>query len=105
MNGITMKELFERIDHLNQDEIVLDVRTPEEFADGHVPGSRNVDHENVASAAEELKKFKRVYIHCRSGKRAQIAFQTLTSLGLDNLVCIADGGMLDWAEAGYPIEK
>lgn len=105
MEQITMSELKDRLDQLGKDELVLDVRTPEEFADGHVPGSRNVTHEEVNSIAEELKNFKRVYIHCRSGKRAQMAYAALNQQGLENLVCIADGGMMDWAEAGYPIEK
>ena len=105
MERISMKDLNERLEHLGNDEIVLDVRTPEEYAEGHVPGSRNLNHDQVGSIAEELKQYKRVYIHCRSGARAQVAYGALLQKGLTNLVCIADGGIMDWLSAGYPVEK
>jgi rhodanese-related sulfurtransferase len=54
---------------------------------------------------EELKKFKTVYIHCKRGGRAKTAFETLQSLGLENLVCIEDAGMDAWRERGYPIKN
>jgi rhodanese-related sulfurtransferase len=102
---ITMADLHSKLKQLQAKELVLDVRGPEEFAEGHVPGSRNIPHDQVAQYAEELKKFERVYIHCRSGKRAQMAVDALQKVGVNNLVCIADGGMLDWAAAGYEIVK
>lgn len=105
MKTISMHELRDHLKSLSNDEVILDVRTPEEYAEGHIPGSRNIAHEQVGRIADELRSFKRVYVHCRSGKRAQMAFQSLTQAGLENLVCIADSGMLDWIEAGYPIEK
>lgn len=98
-----MTELKDRLGHLGKDELILDVRTAEEFAEGHVQGSRNITHEDVADIAEELKKYKAVYIHCRSGKRAQVAVAELTKLGVNNLVCVSQGGMMEWIEKGYPV--
>jgi rhodanese-related sulfurtransferase len=105
MSTISMKDLKEKLGHLAQDELILDVRSPEEFALGHVPGSRNIPHGNVGRFADELRKYRNVYVHCQAGGRAMIAFQELKRLGLDNLVCIASGGMGDWVAAGFPIER
>jgi phage shock protein E len=105
METVDTKELFQRHTELNPEEVVLDVRGPEEYSDGHIPGSINIPHTEVAGRVEELKKYKRIYIHCMKGGRAQKAFNALNEAGLTNLVCIADGGMKAWQEAGYPLEK
>lgn len=102
---ISMKALHERMSQLGKSEIVLDVRGPDEYAEAHVPGSLNIPHDQVASHAAKLKGYERVYIHCRSGKRAQIALAELEKQGLSNLVCISDGGMMDWVAAGYETVK
>lgn len=102
---ISMQDLRERLPQMGNDEIVLDVRGPGEFASGHVPGSRNIPHDQVGSHLEELRRYRRIYIHCRSGKRAHAASETLTRAGLDNLVCIAGSGMDDWLASGFPTER
>jgi rhodanese-related sulfurtransferase len=102
---ISMSDLHEHLNALDSDELILDVRTPEEYAEGHIPRSRNIPHEEVSRYIHELKKFKAIYIHCRSGKRAQYAAGELQKAGLNNLVCIGSSGMMDWTAAGYPIEK
>ena len=102
---MTMQELYNLYKHLGAGEIVLDVRTPEEFAEAHVPGAINIDHEDVGRHAEKLKKYKTVYIHCRSGKRSLIAYDDLAAAGLNNLVCVTGSGMMDWLEAGYETES
>jgi len=105
LGRITMKDLHERVKKLGGQEIVLDVRGLDEYVDGHVPGSINIPHDQVGAHVAELKKYERIYVHCRSGKRAQMATADLERAGLKNLVCIADGGMMDWAEAGYEMVK
>jgi rhodanese-related sulfurtransferase len=102
---LTMKELNPVSEKLGPKEVVLDVRTPEEFAEGHVPGAINIDHESVGKHADRLAGYDKVYVHCRSGKRAQMAVDTLQSKGLKNLVLIKDSGMMDWTAAGFPEEK
>lgn len=105
MQTITMNELNERLGKLGKSELILDVREPDEYREAHVPGSRNIPLAEVGQHASELAKFERVYIHCRSGKRAQVAFAELESKGLKNLVCIAGGGMMDWVSAGFKFEQ
>lgn len=102
---ITMQELHAKLGQRSASELFLDVRSPEEFAEGHISGSRNIDHEEVHNHAEELKKYERVYVYCRSGRRAQYAVGVLEALGVKDLVCVAHGGMEDWMLSGYPVES
>ena len=101
--AITMAELFEISKKIKSDELILDVRTAEEFAEGHVPGAQNIPHDGIAEHAPELKKFSTIYMYCRSGGRVQFSCQILEALGVNCIVPVAQGGMPDWIHAGYPI--
>ena len=101
----TMKQLHDRLSKLREREIVLDVRTREEFAGGHVPGSINIPHDEVTDRSAELKEYERIYLHCKAGKRAQFAAGALEGKGFTNLVCVSDGGFDDWVAAGYESES
>lgn len=92
-------------DKLETGEIILDVRRPDEFASGHIPQAKNVPLDTLVQAADDLKKFKKIYIHCKRGGRAKTAFDLLSSLGLQNIVCIHDAGMDAWIEKGYPVKN
>jgi len=81
------------------------VRNPDEFASGHIKGALNFPLPEVTQHAEELKKYERVFIHCKRGGRAKTAFEALSNAGLNNLVCIHDAGMDLWIESGYPVVK
>ncbi|MBP9673806.1 MAG: rhodanese-like domain-containing protein [Bacteriovoracaceae bacterium] len=105
MSHISIHDLHDELKTLKEGEVILDVRTPAEYAESHIPNSININHENVLSHVEELKKYKKVYIHCRRGGRATHAFNALSSAGLTNLVCVSDGGMDIWCECDYPIVK
>lgn len=100
-----MEELYSKYENLGADELILDVRTPEEYQEGHVPGSRNITHTEVAAHAKELSKFKKVYVYCRSGGRVQMCTYELVNLGLNNLVAVVNGGMPNWIASGHPVEK
>jgi glyoxylase-like metal-dependent hydrolase (beta-lactamase superfamily II) len=84
--------------------LIVDSRTPEEYEIGHVPGSRNIPFGTEMQHADELRKFDKVYLYCRSGRRAQTAFTNLTIMGLSNLACVGHSGMPNWVLAGYPVE-
>jgi rhodanese-related sulfurtransferase len=105
MEKITMIDLKGRLSRLGEDEMILDVRTPEEFGAGHVPGSRNVPVDLVATSVEDLRKYRRVYVHCKAGGRAGRAADALAALGLSNLICVSGSGMDDWIAAGFPVER
>lgn len=83
---------------------LLDVRTPQEYAEGHIDGALNI---NVQSddfkeiAQRELSKDSTVLVYCRSGRRSLDAAEILTKLGykVDNL----KGGIIEWKEDGLPV--
>lgn len=89
-----------------QPPVVLDVRAPEEFAEGHVPGAINVPHDQVESRLAELEGFRdrEVVVYCRSGRRAGFAAEVLQRHGFGRLVHL-QGDMPGWAAAGQPVEK
>jgi len=90
---------------LQKGDCLLDVRTAEEFSDSHIPGSVNISHELLAHRWNELTEFKRIFIYCRRGARAQTAMQTLLHTPVSaEMLCIFDAGMDYWNEQGYPKE-
>jgi phage shock protein E len=86
--------------------VVLDVRTAEEFAAGHVPGAINVPHDQVAGRLGELAglRDKDVVVYCKSGRRAALALEVLGKNGYAKLRHL-DGDMQGWEAAGRPVEK
>ena len=76
--------------------IILDVRTPEEFADKHIPGAVNIPNETIT--AEEIPelpdKDQLILVYCRSGNRSKQASEKLAALGYTNVVEF--GGINSW---------
>ena len=104
MEIISIDELHDQIDKLGDDQLVLDVRSAEEFQEGHIKNAQNTPHDQVNSITEQLEGYKTVYIHCKMGGRAQMATKTLEAAGLTNIICIGNGGMQRWQEQGWPVE-
>lgn len=86
--------------------VVLDVRAPAEFAEGHVPGAINVPHDQVESRLAELRQYRdrEVVVYCRSGRRAGLAAEVLQRNGFTRLEHLA-GDMPGWTAAGQPVAK
>ena len=82
--------------------LVLDVRSPEEFASGHVPGARNVAYDEVATRLAELGPAREVVVYCERGPRAAKAAAVLASAGFE--VRHLTGDMSGWREQGLPVE-
>ena len=84
------------------DYIILDTRTEEEFAEGHIPNAILIPHYEIAQRAEkELPdKDQLILVYCRSGNRSKQASQILADLGYTNVKEF--GGIIDWK---YEIEK
>ena len=76
--------------------IILDVRRPDEFAAGHIPGAINVPNETIGTAEipELPDKDQLIMVYCRSGRRSKEAAEKLVKLGYTNIVEF--GGILDW---------
>ncbi|MBQ0721118.1 MAG: MBL fold metallo-hydrolase [Gammaproteobacteria bacterium] len=100
----SMSDLHTAWQQLGDNEAIVDNRRAEEFAEGHVPGSINLPLGSEGDRADELKAYDKVYMYCRSGRRAQTALTNLSLIGVDNLVCVSHTGMPNWIAAGYPVE-
>ena len=91
-------------DNPPDDLVVLDVRTPEEFAEGHLEGAVLVDF-YAADFAEQLAALDTdvpYLVYCRSGNRSGQALGVMEQLGFASAVDV-DGGIVAWADAGFPV--
>ena len=92
--------------HRSEGAVVLDVRSPEEFAKGHVPGSVNIDINapGFASKVADFDRSKPILVNCHAGSRGAIASAELARLGFKT-VCNLEGGLAAWEKAGNESEK
>jgi phage shock protein E len=100
---VSQDELLDRQKSATQAPYVLDVRTPEEYVAGHVPGAVNIPHDKLASRIAEVPKDRDVVLYCRSGRRAGLAAEVLAAGGYTRLEHLA-GDMTAWTEQGRPVE-
>lgn len=84
---------------------ILDVRTPEEFAAGHVPGAINIPYTELEERYSELELegSDELVVYCQSGRRAAIAEAALSELGFTNVRDL-DGHIAAWKQAQRPLE-
>ena len=83
---------------------LIDVRTPEEYQAGHVPGAKLIALNTLPAQVDAFPKQGDVFLICRSGMRsAQAADYLARQCGHTNLINI-EGGTMAWIEAGYPVE-
>jgi len=83
---------------------ILDVREPDEWAEGHIPGAVHIPLGSLPARTGELDSSVSVIVVCRSGVRSLTGADILLKAGFDDAKSLA-GGMLDWAAAGQPIER
>ena len=93
--NITAEEAKQIMDS-EEGYIILDVRTQEEYDQGHIPGAIVIPHEEIADKAEEAltDKDQLILVYCRSGRRSKIAAEALVELGYTNIKEF--GGIIDW---------
>jgi rhodanese-related sulfurtransferase len=101
---ISQDALLQRQQQHSDPVFVLDVRTADEFAAGHVPGAVNISHDQLASRLAEVPKDKEVVLYCRSGRRAGLAADVLHANGYTRLSHL-EGDMQAWVANGRPIAK
>jgi len=84
--------------------IVLDVRSKQEFDDGHIKGAVNIPHYSVLEQLDKFEKWqdKTIVVHCRSGKRAWVAERMLMKQNIKNLTHLK-GDMLGWKKKNLPL--
>lgn len=106
VTDITQAELMQRI-KAKKAGLILDVRSPEEYAEGHIPGAINIPHDLLGLRHAEIAahKGKDIVLYCHSGRRVGIAAGTLETMGFKKLLHLA-GDMGGWTSNGsLPIKK
>lgn len=85
---------------------ILDIRTPEEFGEGHIAGAVNIDFmdDNFAKKIAALDKSKTYIVHCAGGGRSGRSLPTLEKEGLKSVLHLQQG-FKGWKSAGKPVEK
>jgi len=85
---------------------VLDIRTPEEYAEAHLADAIVVDYyaPDFADQLDALDKNVPYVLYCRTGNRTSDAVETMRSLGFTEVYEI-DGGIVNWYEQGFPVEQ
>ncbi len=98
------KALGERIAWADQSLLILDVRTPEEYAAGHLPGAVNIPQEQLASRIGELAgaRDRDVVVYCRTGKRSAEALGLLGKAGFERLLHL-EGDYTRWVGEKRPV--
>jgi rhodanese-related sulfurtransferase len=90
----------------NPDFVILDVRTPGEFGDGHLENAVNLDYyaETFRDDIDKLDKSKTYLVYCRSGKRSRAAADIMQELGFGSGYNML-GGIIQWRSDGLPTVK
>ncbi|HEU6435925.1 MAG TPA: rhodanese-like domain-containing protein [Nitratidesulfovibrio sp.] len=105
---VTPQEAAAIIDQRQGDDafMVLDVRTPAEFAEGHLKGARNIDlaSPDFRDRVRSLNRNRTYLVYCRSGNRSSKALEVLRELGFTSVLHM-NGGTLAWNAAGLPLEQ
>ncbi len=90
----------------NEEAVLLDVRTPEEYEAGHIEGAQliNINDPSFVEKVAALDPGKTYYINCRSGARSGRACQYMASKGFAKTINLS-GGILAWEDAGLPTKE
>ena len=84
--------------------VVIDVRTAEEYATGHIPGAVNIPYDRVAERISEVDAEHGVALYCMVGPRARKGELALLESGYTSVFHI-DGGLAAWQASGLPVER
>ena len=86
--------------------VILDVRTPAEFREGHLPGAVNMDYFGgpFETQIQSLPKTAPVLLYCRTGNRSGSAYDIMTKAGIGNILHMNEG-ITKWQQLGLPQEK
>ena len=85
---------------------MIDVRTPAEYASGHLPKAQNIDLKGAdfATRIAALDKNATYAVYCHSGKRSATTMEQMTGAGFTHVFDLA-GGITDWKSAGRPVVR
>ncbi len=89
--------------YYEEDTFILDVRTPEEWNEGHVPGATLIPLDQLESRLSELPQDEEIVVICRSGNRSAVGRDILLGAGFESVTSVA-GGFNQWSANEYPVE-
>jgi len=108
IEDVNLEEAFALMEdnRSNQNFVIIDVRTPEEYASGHIEKAINLDFysETFKDELDQLDRDKVYLIYCRSGNRSGQALDMMAELGFSEVYNML-GGMARWEEVGLPTVK
>ena len=91
------KDITAYLKEMDSNTDLIDVRTKEEYAEGHIPGSINIELDEIEKIVDIIKdKNSHIYLYCRSGHRSGIALNKVKELGYRDLTNI--GGIIHYNE-------
>ena len=91
------KDINAYLKEMDSNTVLIDVRTKEEYAEGHSPGSINIELDEIEKIVDIIKeKNSHIYLYCRSGHRSGIALNKVKELGYRDLTNI--GGIIHYNE-------
>ena len=99
---ITVQEAAEML--RRDDVVVIDVREPHEYQQGHVPGAKLIPVGSLFARKDELPRDKEIIFVCAVGQRSALACEMAAAAGLTRLYNL-EGGTEAWIKAGLPVEK
>jgi rhodanese-related sulfurtransferase len=103
-NAPALVSQTELLDAIASDEppLILDVRSPEDFQEGHIPGAVNIDYQELPNQLDELPRDRTIVVYCNVGRRAGIAEETLIEAGFPDVRHL-EGDMEEWRSNQQPI--
>ena len=104
INRIDVHELKKRYDE-SPDLCLIDVREQDEWDALHIPGASHIPKDELVSVIDGRipNRDHPIYMYCRGGTRSLNAAKNLVELGYQHVYSI-DGGIVDWAESGFPVQ-
>ncbi|MFN8347035.1 MAG: thioredoxin [Spirosomataceae bacterium] len=102
-SGLLPAKEFKAAIDANASAPIVDVRTPEEYAKGHLPNSYNIDWNNTGFENKIMgfERDKPIFVYCLSGGRSAAAVEKMHSFGFKQVIEL-DGGIMKWRAAGFP---
>lgn len=100
--GLTSVEPQEAVRLINSDATVIDLRSPEAFARGHIVNAKNIPLGELDASLQKVKKYKSIVAVCDAGISSNQAVNTLRKAGLDNVYGLR-GGINAWTQANLPL--
>lgn len=100
--GLTNVEPTDAVQLINADAAVIDVRSAEQFARGHIVSARNIPLDELSANMDKIKNHKSIIAVCDAGVTSNRAVDTLRKAGMDNVYGLR-GGINAWTQANLPL--